>query len=357
MICYVQASCFSLLSVTFLLVRVAKCTSQARPAYLVAGATGLWCLTSTTIILFQRRLPAPWRTRPHSRCIDIYSAWVFITASRSLLEASNVAVAVWLTWNLRMPVRSKITIVAMFALRLLILPPAVARLRFIKISWHSADWSYARVDVQILTQVAVHVSTILATVPCVKNFLLVFESGNLHPPHHTQDSTGRRVSKRRSSTYHAPNTTSAPSTARARARAHTTPARRRRARSDYDLLRVPTATRPGPVHTLRMNSWSAPSGLREQAGAVAVGSLSTAEHDPEDARVAAAERRKSKDSEESRRRIQRTRSWVVDRRVAGGEAERRGSVGGGRGGVVERQGSLGSCWSFERRASGAEEIA
>lgn len=347
-LCYVQASCFSILSVTFLLIRVTRLTAQARPAYLAAFSTGLWCLISTTILLFQCRLPAPWRTRPHSRCIDIYYAWLFITVTRSVIELSNVLIAAWLTWKIRMPVRPKVIIIGMFALRLLVVPPSITRLHYIKVSWQAADWSYARINVQIITQVALHVSTILATVPCVKNFLLVFESGNLHPPHHAQES-GRRVSKRRSSTY-TPNPTHTSSNP---LRPRPSPARR--ARSELDLLRVPSATRPGPIHTLRMNSWSAPSGLSAQGTRmgreVASGSISTAEHDPEDARVAAVERRKSADSEDSRRRIKRTQSYVVDWKKAPEEVgiERVGTSGP----QPQRQGSVESCCSFEGREGGA----
>lgn len=386
---YVHASAFSILSITFLLIRVTHLTSQARPAYLVAAATALWSLTATTIILFQCALPQPWKTRPHSRCIDIYAAWLFITAFRALLETANVLLAAVLLWKLRMPVRPKITIIAMFALRLLVVPPALTRLHYLELSWQAADWSYARVNVQILTQVTMHVSTILATVPCAKNFLLVFDSGNLHPPRVSMaavlsegptgtgtgtSGSGRRalppptLPKRRPSLYALRPPARPPLTSLSSARARSEMDirhHRHPGRPTGDLIR--TATRPGPMHTLRMNSWSAPSGLTTPRGAPSGAfdedpergglrtTLATAEHDPEDARSAQLERRSS---EESRRGIRRTWSFSVEFWREGGDGrESEGMAEEGRAVRVKagRQTSVGSCWREEERGLVREE--
>jgi len=60
--------------------------------------------------------------------------------------------------------------------------PELTRLRYIRHTLHSTDWSYARIRVVIITQVVLHVSVILATVPCIKPWLVAFESGGLQPP-------------------------------------------------------------------------------------------------------------------------------------------------------------------------------
>lgn len=74
---YLTALTFSMLSVCFLIARVTKRTSQVHIAYTIAGLTGLWGLVSIFILGFQCRLPNPWITRPHTRCIPLVS----ITAS------------------------------------------------------------------------------------------------------------------------------------------------------------------------------------------------------------------------------------------------------------------------------------
>lgn len=63
-----------------------------------------------------------------------------------------------------------------------IIPPSLVRLRYTHIALFSNDWSRARVGVVIITQIVLHVSIMLATIPCAKPFLVVFDSGGLHMP-------------------------------------------------------------------------------------------------------------------------------------------------------------------------------
>ena len=100
-----------------------------------------------------------------------------------------------------MPWKPKAIVLAAFAVRLLsvrnlilridesdwlmrsrAIPPTLTRLTYLKQALTSRDWSYARVDVVILTQVSMHISIILATVPCIRPWLIAFESGGLHAP-------------------------------------------------------------------------------------------------------------------------------------------------------------------------------
>lgn len=50
------------------------------------------------------------------------------------------------------------------------------------IALFSPDWPRARVPGVILTQVVLHLSVMLATIPCVKPFLRLFENGGLQMP-------------------------------------------------------------------------------------------------------------------------------------------------------------------------------
>jgi len=116
------------------------------------------------------------------------------TAIMTALEFANVAMAVVTVWGLQMPVWPKIQVIALFALRLLsvyatciqdlhadddrasIIAPNITRLRYLQIALFAADWSYARVPLQIVNQITLHLSIILATVPCAKPFLTVSSS-------------------------------------------------------------------------------------------------------------------------------------------------------------------------------------
>ena len=202
-----------------------------------------------------------------------------------------------------MPVRPKLWVVALFALRLLVIPPTLTRLRYIRVSWRSEDWSYARINVQIITQVVLHLSVILATVPCMKSLLVAFRNGH-HPPPRTQS----RVS------YETAGTTSILPLARPPLDS----ARRAKSAFDlrhehHDLLEIedkdfplPTSVsadapvRPGPQHRQRMKSWTLPpSGgtVGDGIGPVTQAqNLATAEYDAQHARTAELERRGSRDS-------------------------------------------------------------
>ena len=63
-----------------------------------------------------------------------------------------------------------------------VIPPSLTRLKYIEQVLHSTDWSYARIDVVIISQISMHVSVILATVPCIRPWLNAFESGGLQAP-------------------------------------------------------------------------------------------------------------------------------------------------------------------------------
>lgn len=71
----------------------------------------------------------------------------------------------------------------------------LTRLKYLGQAHASKDWSYARINVVIITQISMHVSIILATVPCIRPWLVVFESGGLQAP-----ADARRESRRVSPT-------------------------------------------------------------------------------------------------------------------------------------------------------------
>jgi hypothetical protein len=63
-----------------------------------------------------------------------------------------------------------------------VIPPTLTRLKYIKQTLRSSDWSYSRIDVVIITQIEMHISVILATIPCIRPWLNAFESGGLQAP-------------------------------------------------------------------------------------------------------------------------------------------------------------------------------
>lgn len=63
------------------------------------------------------------------------------------------------------------------------------RLKYIKHGIYGEDQTFDRVDANILTQVALHLSVILATLPCAKAFFVVFEGGVFRSPNVSRPAT------------------------------------------------------------------------------------------------------------------------------------------------------------------------
>ncbi|KAK5713837.1 hypothetical protein LTR17_017412 [Elasticomyces elasticus] len=176
----------STLSMCFLIARV--CEVQKRKVRFVHGVaftTTLFGLATILATALQCRLPKPWDNSRPRHCLDLWALYATTSAVFSALELANVLAATFVVWRLHMPLCPKIQVVALFALRLLILAPQIIRLRYLHVVVFADDsaWQWVRVPLQIINNVVIHLSIILATVPCAKPFLhQVFESGGHHMP-------------------------------------------------------------------------------------------------------------------------------------------------------------------------------
>lgn len=155
-----------------------------------------------------------------------------------VLETCNIILALHIVWRLQMHRADKCTVLAAFSVRWMyvetptrtrsknslpllpplsrgialasstpglqvnnllhqhipsMIPPTLARLRFIHSALASPNWNFSRTGAVIFMQVMLHLSLILATLPCAKPFLVVFESGGLlNPPLSNRGSGERR---------------------------------------------------------------------------------------------------------------------------------------------------------------------
>ncbi|TKA82468.1 hypothetical protein B0A55_02175 [Friedmanniomyces simplex] len=172
----------ALLSMCFLMVRICGIARKAWVAYGIAVTACVLAVVSICLTAFQCELPTPWDISRPEFCLDLWALYASTTTIMIALELAIVIAAIVLVRSLQMPLCLKAQVIALFALRLLIIAPNTTRLRYLHIALFSADWSYARVPLQIVNQITLHLSIILATIPCAKPFLTVFESGGLHLP-------------------------------------------------------------------------------------------------------------------------------------------------------------------------------
>ncbi|EME40414.1 hypothetical protein DOTSEDRAFT_55637 [Dothistroma septosporum NZE10] len=163
--------------------RITTSKKVLRCGYAVLVATGLWALISMGILAFECDMPTPWVLIPLSRCRPIWHIWRGSGIVNGLIELCLSKMAVFLVWNVKMPRKDKIKILMCFGMRLLILIPSVARLKYLYFAVYGSDFTYDRTDVNVLSQVTMHISIILATVPCAKPFFSVLEGGIFRTPH------------------------------------------------------------------------------------------------------------------------------------------------------------------------------
>ena len=171
-----------------------------------------------------------------------------------------------------------------------VIPPTLLSLRYLKRALNSRDWTHARVDLVIVTQVILHLSVILATVPCIKPCLKAFESGGL------RSSSGdlRRISKF---------TATMPKSVSFLPLTQPRPTLECRNESFGFWNIDPVASAPGKAgHRKRVEEWP----VRMVADPLAT--LTTVEHDPQGAKE--AKRRRSRDSVCSKG-IVRTQSFSI----------------------------------------------
>ena len=163
------------------------------------------------------------------------------------------------------------------------IPPTLTRLKYINQTLRSSDWSYSRIHVVIITQIEMHISVILATIPCIRPWFNVFESGGLQAP-----AEVRRQSRR-------------PTPVAATKLAPLLPIAMSSAINDNDI-----ELSPGMAgHRKRVEAWPVQFFPGDSVEAKTV---TTVEYDPVEAREMA--RKASRDSQSSRG-ITRTTSFSV----------------------------------------------
>ncbi|WPH04555.1 Hypothetical protein R9X50_00744700 [Acrodontium crateriforme] len=170
----------SQLSMCFLLARITKAGRQVWISYGIGCVSAVLAGVFVFLMAFRCRLPRPWeRIQEKSECINQWKAWMVYTAMQALLEIAITAAAILLVWPLNMRMKSKVIVIKAFSVRLLIIPPAAVRVKYTYIALYSADWTRDRTNTAIITQIVLHLSVILATLPCIKPWLAVLELGGL----------------------------------------------------------------------------------------------------------------------------------------------------------------------------------
>ncbi|ETN44499.1 uncharacterized protein HMPREF1541_10169 [Cyphellophora europaea CBS 101466] len=164
-------------SLIFLIVRLSPARSVRRICYALLGGIALWAAVFLFLFAFQCPTPSPWDY--NQQCAlstgGLYYAFAGTDIATDLLVTILPA---YVIWSVQIPIRKRITVIAVFASRLVV--PLCVALRMSSFPPYvapTADRSWEVVTPQTWAQVIQCLSIITACIPCLKPFLESLESG------------------------------------------------------------------------------------------------------------------------------------------------------------------------------------
>ncbi|KAH8701088.1 hypothetical protein BGW36DRAFT_425884 [Talaromyces proteolyticus] len=167
--------CAAKTSILFLLRRIHSDKAFVRICNTVLTVIFLWIIASALAMSLQCNMSDPWFF--DKQCDAPTLRWQIIAAFDLLIEIALFVMSVSLVWNLHMRWTGKAIVVGSFGCRLLIIPICVIRLYYLEKVWESFDPSLESADLVILSQFLLHYSIMAATIPCVKPFVIAFNTG------------------------------------------------------------------------------------------------------------------------------------------------------------------------------------
>ncbi|THC87107.1 hypothetical protein EYZ11_013448 [Aspergillus tanneri] len=104
-------------------------------------------------------------------------AWKVITGVDVITEALLVSISIYLVWGIRMQWKQKATVIFAFGTRLSLMAIAICRQIYLNDAFSHTDLSLDLSDSLVVTEVLLHCSIMAATVPCLKPFVIAFNTG------------------------------------------------------------------------------------------------------------------------------------------------------------------------------------
>ncbi|PKX96226.1 uncharacterized protein P174DRAFT_450504 [Aspergillus novofumigatus IBT 16806] len=137
--------------------------------------TSLWCFASILAVALSCPAKYLWSTEIH--CRDLSTASKAITAFDVLTEALLVPLSVSLVWALQLRRKDKMTVVFAFGTRIVVIILTIVRQSYLNTALQEHDHPLSLAPALIATEALLHFSIMLATVPCLKPFIVAFNTG------------------------------------------------------------------------------------------------------------------------------------------------------------------------------------
>ncbi|KAK1149685.1 hypothetical protein N8T08_005238 [Aspergillus melleus] len=105
------------------------------------------------------------------------NAWKGITTVDVVTEALLVALSVYLVWGIRMQFKQKVAVIFAFGTRATLIIISIVRQTYLTRAFSGTDISLRLSKALIATEVLLHFSIMAATMPCLKPFVVAFNTG------------------------------------------------------------------------------------------------------------------------------------------------------------------------------------
>ncbi|EZF29086.1 hypothetical protein GY631_0310 [Trichophyton interdigitale] len=207
---YLVALAFSRVSTFLLIARVTRQKNHLRAASLGAIGSMVISITSVFLICMRCDLSRPWNLISPG-CSQMYSRWYTVETLGILVELYAAWVPIYLLWSLQMQIKSKLIVLFAFSFRLPVLVAAGARLYYLRQQQMHEDILFSGAAASVCLEVELHYGLMAATIPCLKPFVKLFNTGwfdtramhstsggeqyalsNIQPTGSTEDKSTRR---------------------------------------------------------------------------------------------------------------------------------------------------------------------
>ncbi|KAH7407232.1 hypothetical protein BKA64DRAFT_666141 [Cadophora sp. MPI-SDFR-AT-0126] len=141
----------------------------------ILAAMTAWIVMAIFVICLRCQPAEPWLDTTNAECPNLYSRWAVIGALDMISELALFGMSLYLVWNIRMAMKSKLTVVGAFASRLPIIALAAVRLHYLHIQLDSTDPSFDAANTVALTQFELGYGIFACIIPVMKPFLASHE--------------------------------------------------------------------------------------------------------------------------------------------------------------------------------------
>ncbi|KAJ5109251.1 hypothetical protein N7456_005926 [Penicillium angulare] len=166
------------LSVCLLLKRLGRQTWYLWCSKALVGVVALWTVASFLAVALSCHPKYSLKSSDISQhCSNLGTAWKAITAFDVIIEVLTFVVSIILVWGVQMRWKEKGMVIFAFGTRTPLIILIILRQTYLNRSLYHPDTSLHISSAVIATAVLFHTSIMVATVPCLKPFLVSFNTG------------------------------------------------------------------------------------------------------------------------------------------------------------------------------------